>query len=121
MILRDYEYRKEGFILNRVNFSKGNIQYMDRRQNHLTAHTQPNYMSVLAAALRKLEMIEMVRRTNGQYRLYHAVSKKQKVILNTFVMNENDVRSTATRISCLLTADQSLQCSSKTEENEKPR
>ena len=30
------------------------------------------------AALRELEKIEMVRRNNGQYRLDHAVTKKQK-------------------------------------------
>ena len=75
------------------------------------------YMSV-PAALRELEKIEMVRRRNGQYWLDHAVSKKQKVILNAFGMEENDVRSTAAGISCLLTADQTLLCSSKTVEDE---
>ena len=70
------------------------------------------------AALRELEKIEMVRRRNGQYWLDHAVSKKQKVILNAFGMEENDVRSTAAEISGLLTDDQSLLCSSKTEEDE---
>lgn len=73
------------------------------------------YISV-PAALRELEKIEMVRRSNGQYRLDHAVSKKQKVILNAFGMDENDVRSTAAEISGLLTADQSLLCSSKEED-----
>ena len=49
---------------------------------------------------------------------YHAVSKKQKDILNAFSMDENDVRSIATEISSLLTTDQSLQCSSKMEVDE---
>ena len=70
------------------------------------------------AGLREREKIEMVRRSNGQYRLDHAVRKKQKVTLNAFGMNENDVRSTSTEISGLLTDDQSLLCSSKTEEDE---
>lgn len=39
--------------------------------------TRQNYMTV-PAALREREKIEMVKRTNGQYRLDHAVSKKQK-------------------------------------------
>ena len=87
------------------------------KETLLRLDSRPNYMSV-PAALRELEKIEMVRRSNGQYRLDHAVSKKQKVILNAFGMDENDVRSTAAEISGLLTADQSLLCSSKTEEDE---
>ena len=37
------------------------------------------------AALRELEKIEMVRRTDGRYRLDHAVTKKQKTILSAFL------------------------------------
>ena len=57
-------------------------------------------------------------RSNGLYRLDYVACKKQKVILNAFGMDVNDVRSTATEISSLLTDDQSLLCSSKTEEDE---
>ena len=72
----------------------------------------PNYMSVLAA-LQELEKIEMIRRSNGQYRMDYTVSKIQKVILNAFGMDENDIRSTPAEISGLLTADQSFLCSIK--------
>ena len=47
----------------------------------LRLETKPNYMTV-PAALRELEKIEMVRRNNGQYRLDHAVTRKQKTILS---------------------------------------
>ena len=91
--------------------------YNQLKKTLLRLDSRPKYMSVLVA-LRELEKIEMVRRSNGQYRLDHAVSKKQKVILNAFGMNENDVRSTSTEISDLLKDDQSLLCSSKKEEDE---
>ncbi len=45
-------------------------------------------------------------------------AQKQKVILNTFGMDENDVRSTAAEISDLLTDNQSLQSCCKTVEDE---
>ncbi len=74
-------------------------------------------MSV-SAALRDLEKIEMVRRSTGRYQLEHEVSKMQKVILNAFSMAENEVRSTVAGSSDLLTGDQFLLYSSKTEEDE---
>lgn len=55
---------------------------------------RPNYMTV-PAAIRELEKIEMVRRNNGQYRLDHAVSKKQKTILSSFGLSDIDVKSIA--------------------------
>ena len=67
----------------------------------------PNYMTV-PAALRELEKIEMVRRTDGRYRLDHAVTKKQKTILSAFGLDENSIRSTAAEISSLLVSSQSL-------------
>ena len=47
------------------------------------------------AALRELEKIEMVRHNNGQYRLDHAVTKKQKTILSSFGLSDIDVKSIA--------------------------
>ena len=47
------------------------------KETLLRMETRQNYMTV-PAALREREKIEMVKRTNGQYRLDHAVSKKQK-------------------------------------------
>lgn len=60
----------------------------------LRLETKPNYMTV-PAALRELEKIEMVRRNNGQYRLDHAVTRKQKTILSSFGLSDMDVKSIA--------------------------
>ena len=60
----------------------------------LRLETKPNYMTV-PAALRELEKIEMVRRNNGQYRLDHAVTRKQKMILSSFGLSDIDVKSIA--------------------------
>ena len=58
----------------------------------------PNYMNV-AAAIRELEKIEMLRGADGVYRLDHAVTKAQRIILNAFDINTNDVKSKAEEIS----------------------
>ena len=50
----------------------------------------------------------MVRRSNGQYRLDHAVSKRQKTILSAFGMDDEDIRTLATHISNMLAKNQSL-------------
>ena len=73
----------------------------------LKLESSPNYMTV-PAALRELEKIEMVRRSNGRYRLDHAVSKRQKTILSAFGLDDMDIRSTAAEISNLLANNQSL-------------
>ena len=58
----------------------------------------PNFMNV-AAAIRELEKIEMLRGADGVYRLDHAVTKNQRIILNAFDINTNDVKSKADEIS----------------------
>ena len=58
----------------------------------------PNFMNV-AAAIRELEKIEMLRGADGVYRLDHAVTKAQRIILNAFDINTNDVKSKADEIS----------------------
>ncbi len=69
--------------------------------------TRPNYMTV-PQAIRELEKIEMVRRNNGTYRLDHAVTKRQKTILNAFGLDEQYVRFKATEIGRLLADGRSL-------------
>lgn len=68
---------------------------------------KPNYMTV-PAAIRELEKIEMDRRNNGKYKLDHVVTKKQKIILSSFGMDETSIREEATIISNLLSSNQSL-------------
>lgn len=55
------------------------------------------YMTV-PAAIRELEKIEMVRRNSGLYRLDHAITKKQKIILSSFGLDENIIRDKALKI-----------------------
>ena len=73
----------------------------------LRMETNPNYLTV-PAAIRELEKIEMVRRNNGTYRLDHAVSKKQKVILSSFGLSEDDVLKSSNEIGQLLARNKSL-------------
>ena len=69
--------------------------------------SDPKYMTV-PAALRELEKIEMIRRNNGRYRLDHAVTRKQKTILSSFGLDEDDIRRDAEEISNLLANNKSL-------------
>ena len=65
------------------------------------------YMTV-PAAIRELEKIEMVRRNNGNYKLDHAVTKTQKIILSSFGLDEDDISNSADEISKHLASSQSL-------------
>lgn len=77
------------------------------KETMLRLETKPNYMTV-PAAIRELEKIEMVRRSKGQYKLDHAVSKRQKTILSAFGMDDDSIRNIATEIGNLLAKNQSL-------------
>lgn len=77
------------------------------RENMMRIDAKYNYLTV-PAAVRELEKIEMVRRSNGNYRLDHAVTKTQKVILSSFGLDENSIVKSANEISKLLAASQSL-------------
>ena len=62
---------------------------------------KPNYLTV-PAAIRELEKIEMTRQLDKVYRLDHAVTKTQKVILSAFGMDWNHVKYRAENISKIL-------------------
>ena len=86
-------------VRNRIyNLLKETMLRLESRQNYLT----------VPKAIRELEKIEMVRRNSGLYRLDHAVTKKQKIILSSFGMTEEDIRSTAAQIAELLKKNQSF-------------
>ena len=57
-----------------------------------------NYMTV-PAALRELEKIEMIRQSDGNYRLDHAVTATQKEILKAFDLTERNIREQAIGIN----------------------
>ena len=62
---------------------------------------KPNYLTV-PAAIRELEKIEMTRQLDNVYRLDHAVTKTQKVILSAFGIGEANVKYKANDISEIL-------------------
>ncbi len=62
---------------------------------------KPNYMTV-PAALKELEKIVMIRHLDGVYRLDHAVTKTQKIILDSFGLKEANVQYHAREIGKLL-------------------
>ena len=59
---------------------------------------KPNYMTV-PAALKELEKIEMVRQLDNVYRLDHAVTANQKMILNAFGLDTNHIKYYASELS----------------------
>jgi transposase len=87
------------------------------KETMLKMESNPNYMTV-PASLRELEKIEMVRRNNGDYKLDHAVTKKQKIILGSFGLEESDIRKTAEEINTMLINNQSLMSELTEEEND---
>ena len=62
---------------------------------------KPNYLTV-PAAIRELEKIEMTRQLDKVYRLDHAVTKTQKVILSAFDIDAAQVTYKANYISEIL-------------------
>lgn len=62
---------------------------------------KPNFMTV-PAAIRELDKLEMIRQTDGRYRLDHAVTATQKTILKAFDMDAGFVRSRANELSGIL-------------------
>ena len=62
---------------------------------------KPNYLTV-PTALKKLEKIVMIRQLDGVYRLDHAVTATQKIILDAFGLNEGNVRYQAKEIGNIL-------------------
>ncbi len=69
----------------------------------------PNYMTV-PAAIRELEKIEMVRQTDGKYRMDHAVTATQKAILKAFGIDADYVRRKAAELSRELAEQERKAC-----------
>ena len=60
-----------------------------------------NFMTV-PAALRELDKIEMIKGADNEYRLDHAVTAAQKVILNAFGLTANDIKLKAKELTAEL-------------------
>ena len=61
--------------------------YTSLKDAVLEDDSRANYMNV-PAAVRELEKIEMIRQTDGEYRLDHAVTATQKTVLKAYVQKE---------------------------------
>ena len=86
-------------VRNRIyNLLKEQMLRMDSRQKFMT----------VPATIRELEKIEMVRRNGRSYKLDHAVTKTQKIILGSFGLDETNIKEIAEEISKLLATSQSL-------------
>ena len=86
-------------IRNRIyNLLHENMLRMDSKYDCMT----------VPAAIRELEKNEMVRRNGKSYKLDHAVTKTQKIILSSFGLDEKYISKKATEISQLLASCQSL-------------
>ena len=86
-------------VRNRIyNLLKDQMIRMESRQKYMT----------VPVAIRELEKIEMARRNNGNYKLDHAVTKTQKIILSSFGLDEDDISNSADEISKQLASSQSL-------------
>lgn len=72
--------------------------YTKLKEEMKNMEKQPNYMTV-PAALKELEKIEMVRQLDNVYRLDHAVTASQKVILKAFGLDVNHIKYYASELS----------------------
>lgn len=72
--------------------------YTKLKETMKQMNQKPNYMTV-PAAIKELEKIEMIRQLDGVYRLDHAVTAKQKMILAAFGINAEHVKYKANCIS----------------------
>ena len=72
--------------------------YIKLKEEMKKLDKKPNYMTV-AAAIKDLEKIEMVRQLDNIYRLDHAVTANQKVILKAFGMDANSIKYFASELS----------------------
>lgn len=77
------------------------------KEQMIRMETKQKYMTV-PAAIRELEKIEMVRRNNGIYKLDHAVTKTQKIILSSFGLDENNISKKAEEYGRILSMTQSF-------------
>ncbi|WP_235986045.1 IS1634 family transposase [Clostridium vitabionis] len=78
------------------------------KEQMIRLETRQKYMTV-PAAIRELEKIEMVRRNNNTYKLDHAVTKTQKIILSSFGLGDADIRKNAEEYSRLLSVAQAFE------------
>ena len=72
--------------------------YIKLKEEMKKLNKKLNYMTV-PAAIKELEKIEMVRQLDNIYRLDHAVTANQKVILKAFGLDANSIKYFASELS----------------------
>ena len=72
--------------------------YINLKEEMKKLDKKLNYMTV-PAAIKELEKIEMVRQLDNIYRLDHAVTANQKVILKAFGLDANSIKYFASELS----------------------
>lgn len=77
-------------VRNRIHFYLKNAKMKNEKKR--------NFMNV-PAAIRELEKIEMIRRSDGKYTLDHAVTATQKEILGAFGLDEMFIKQKASKLS----------------------
>lgn len=75
--------------------------YTSLKDDTIENEHNENFMTV-PAAIKELEKIEMIRQLDGKYRLDHAVTATQKMILRAFGMDAKMIKSGAEAISAAL-------------------
>ena len=97
-------------IRNRIyNLLKNQMLRLKVKKNYLTVPT----------AIKQLEMIELVRRNKELYRLDHAITKNQRLILQAFGISEDEVkREVATITKALSGAAQDAAVNQQEEDEE---
>ena len=73
-------------------------RYIKLKEEMKKPDKKPNYITV-SAAIKELEKIEMVRQLDNIYRLDHAVTANQKVILKAFGLDANSIKYFASELS----------------------
>ena len=68
------------------------------RDAKASMQNRQNYMTV-PAAMKELEKIELIRQFDGVYRLDHAVTARQKALLQAFDADEDFIRGKAEKLS----------------------
>ena len=67
-------------------------------KDHAIKGGKKNFLTV-PAAIKELEKIEMIRQTDHNYRLDHAVPGTQKAILSAFNLTADNIRTQAIEIN----------------------
>ena len=103
------EFKSSLIVRNRFyNLLKAQMQRLQTRQNTMT----------VPGAIRELEKIEMTKRNGAQYILDYALTKTQKMILQSFGMSAEDAVSRVAEIARKLAENQNEITEEQREEDD---